>query len=123
MPSHDWPEPLIWPEDLPLIRELLSDDGVEELVPTLVRVLPDGPPVVWRKVIAELEQRLKRRHTGVRIVLKSPPRLARSESTVHHFVGPPWRLCPCHAGPLTRRRPFYRRSAPCLGPTPTAAPL
>ncbi len=46
MPSHDWPEPLIWPEDLPLIRELLSDDGVEELLPTLVCVLPDGPPVV-----------------------------------------------------------------------------
>ncbi len=29
---HDWPKPPIWPEDLPLIRELLTDDEYAELL-------------------------------------------------------------------------------------------
>ncbi len=27
---HDWPQPPIWPEDLPLIRELLTDEEYAE---------------------------------------------------------------------------------------------
>ncbi len=33
---HDWPKPPIWPEDLPLIRELLSDEEYAELLRRMV---------------------------------------------------------------------------------------
>ncbi len=37
-----WPQPPIWPEDLPLIRALMTEDEYAELCQRLVRVSPDG---------------------------------------------------------------------------------
>lgn len=39
---EDWPKPPIWPEYLPLIRQLLTEQENEELLSRLVWVLPDG---------------------------------------------------------------------------------
>ncbi len=41
---HDWPKPPIWPEDLPLIRELLTDEEYAELLRRMVQVLPKISP-------------------------------------------------------------------------------
>ena len=46
--SHDWPQPPIWSGDLPLIRELLTDELLTdeeyaELLRRMVQVLPHGP--------------------------------------------------------------------------------
>ncbi len=43
---HDWPKPPIWPEDLPLIRELLR---------RTVQVLPNGPLLDYKQVFGEQE--------------------------------------------------------------------
>ena len=39
----DWPLPPIWPEDLPLIRELLTPEECAALLRRTVQVLPNGP--------------------------------------------------------------------------------
>ncbi len=41
MTLPDWPQPPIWPEDLPLIRELMTEDEYAELCQRLSQ-LPDG---------------------------------------------------------------------------------
>ena len=43
MSLEDWPKPPIWPDDLPLIRDLLTDEEYAELLRRMVRVLPNGP--------------------------------------------------------------------------------
>ncbi len=35
---HDWPKAPIWPDDLPLIRELLTDEECAELLKRLAQV-------------------------------------------------------------------------------------
>ncbi len=35
----DWPKPPIWPEDLPLIHELLTDEEYAEVLRRVVQVL------------------------------------------------------------------------------------
>ncbi len=40
---HDWPKPPIWPEDLPLIRELLGDQAFEELLLTADTYISSSP--------------------------------------------------------------------------------
>ena len=52
---HDWPKPPIWPEHLPLIRELLTDEEYAELLRRLVQVLPNGPLLDYRQVFGEHE--------------------------------------------------------------------
>ncbi|NIN68039.1 MAG: hypothetical protein GTO63_25705, partial [Anaerolineae bacterium] len=52
----DWPKPPIWPEDLPLIRQLLTEEEFEELLRQLVWVLPDGPLLEWKRVSGELSR-------------------------------------------------------------------
>ncbi len=52
---HDWPKPPIWPEDLPLIHELLSDEECAELLRRMVQVLPHGPLLDYRQAFAEQE--------------------------------------------------------------------
>ncbi len=37
------PARLSWPEDLPLIRELLTDEEYAELLRRMVQVVPNGP--------------------------------------------------------------------------------
>ena len=39
MRLDDWPKPPIWPEDLPLIRELLTDEEYAELLKRMVHVV------------------------------------------------------------------------------------
>ena len=39
-----WPKPPIRPDDLPLIRELLTDEEYAELIKRMVQVLPNGKP-------------------------------------------------------------------------------
>ena len=41
----NWPKPPIWPEDLPLIRQLLTEDEYQHLLKRLIHCLPDGPLV------------------------------------------------------------------------------
>ena len=48
---HDWPKTPIWPEDLPLIRELLSDGEYAELLRRMVQVLPNGPLLDYRATL------------------------------------------------------------------------
>ncbi len=43
MLPENWPKSPIWPEHLPLIRELLTDEEYAELLRRTVRVLPNGP--------------------------------------------------------------------------------
>ena len=45
------PNPPIWPEDLPLIRELLTDEEYAALLRRLAWVLPEGPLVSWDRVL------------------------------------------------------------------------
>ncbi len=40
----NWPLPPIWPDDLPLIRELLTDDEYAELLRRMVQLLPGADP-------------------------------------------------------------------------------
>ncbi len=40
---NDWPKLPIWPEDLPLIRQLMTDDEFAVLLRRLVQVLADRP--------------------------------------------------------------------------------
>ncbi len=44
----NWPLPPIWPEDLPLIRELLTDKEYAELLTRMIQVLPNGPLQPYR---------------------------------------------------------------------------
>ena len=41
--SDRWPKPPIWSEDLPPIRELLTEEEFEELLRRMVQVVPNGP--------------------------------------------------------------------------------
>ncbi len=51
---HDnWPKPLIWPEDLPLVRELLTEEEYAELLRRMVQVLPNGPLLEYRQAFGE----------------------------------------------------------------------
>ncbi len=52
---HDWPKPPIWPEDLPLIRELPSDEEYAELLRRMVQVLPNGPLLDYKQAFGEEE--------------------------------------------------------------------
>ncbi len=45
-----WPIPPIWPEDVPLIRELLTEEEFEELLRRLSHVVPNGPLVDHARV-------------------------------------------------------------------------
>ena len=51
MRLDDWPKPPIWPEDLPLIRELLTDEEYAELLRRMV--LPNGPLLGYRQAFGE----------------------------------------------------------------------
>ncbi len=50
---HGWPKPPIWPEDLPLIRELLADEEYAELLKRMVHVLPNSPLLDYSQAFAE----------------------------------------------------------------------
>ena len=52
---HDWPKPPIWPEDLPLSRELLTDEEYAELLKRMVQVVPHGPRPPGRHLGADEE--------------------------------------------------------------------
>lgn len=43
MNDSDWPKPPIWPKDLPLIRQLMTEEGYATLLRRLVWTLPGGP--------------------------------------------------------------------------------
>ncbi len=49
MCDEEWPRPPIWPEDLPLIRQLLTDEEYAELLRRMVQVLPNGPLLNYRQ--------------------------------------------------------------------------
>ncbi len=51
MSHDDWPKPPIWPDDLPLIRELLTDEEYAELLRRMVRARRPG--------LHRLERRLR----------------------------------------------------------------
>ena len=51
MCNDDWPKPPIWPEDLPLIRELLTEEEFEKLLSRMVQVLPNGPLLDYRQAL------------------------------------------------------------------------
>ena len=51
---HNWPKLPIWPDSIPLMRELLTDGEYEALLRRLVRVLPDGELVDYRQAFGEL---------------------------------------------------------------------
>jgi hypothetical protein len=46
----DWPKPPIWPEDLEMIRQLMTGAEYVALLRRLIHVLPDGPLVDQRRV-------------------------------------------------------------------------
>ncbi len=48
---HDWPKPPIWPKDLPLIRELMTDEEYAELLRRMVQARRPG--------LHRLERRLR----------------------------------------------------------------
>ena len=50
---HDWPMPPIWPEDLPLIRQLLTDEEYAELLRRIVQILPNGLLLDYRQAFGE----------------------------------------------------------------------
>ena len=52
---QNWPIPPIWPEDLPLIRELLTEEEYPELLRRMVQVLPNAPLLDYSQVFAEPE--------------------------------------------------------------------
>ncbi len=45
--------PLIWPDDLPLLRELLTSEEYAELLRKMVQVLPNGPLLDYRREPSE----------------------------------------------------------------------
>ncbi|MEE9293516.1 MAG: hypothetical protein V3W34_00925 [Phycisphaerae bacterium] len=47
--------PLIWPEDLPLLRELLTEEEYAELLRRMVRVLPNGPLLDYWQAFGDQE--------------------------------------------------------------------
>ncbi len=51
--AHDWPKSPIWPEDLPLIRELLTDEEYAELLRRMVQVVLNGPLLGYPQVFGE----------------------------------------------------------------------
>ena len=53
MDHRDWPIPPIWPDDLPLIRELLTEEEYAELLRRMVQVLPNGPLLDYRQAFGE----------------------------------------------------------------------
>ncbi len=53
MVTTDWPRPPIRPEDLPLIRELLTDGEYAELLRKMVRILPNGPLLDYTQTFGE----------------------------------------------------------------------
>ena len=53
--DEEWPKPPIWPEDLPLIRELLTDEEYAELLTRTVQVVPNGPLLDHPQAFAEQE--------------------------------------------------------------------
>ncbi len=55
MGYDNWPKPPIWPEDLPLIRELLTEEEYAELLRRMVQVLPNGPLLDYRQAFGERE--------------------------------------------------------------------
>ena len=48
---HDWPKPPIWPEDLPLIRDLLTDEEYAELLRRMV--MSNGPLLDYKQAFGE----------------------------------------------------------------------
>ncbi len=52
---QSWPKPPIWPEDLPLIRELLTDEEYADLLGRMVQVLPNGPLQDYSQAFGEQE--------------------------------------------------------------------
>ena len=52
MSIDDWPKPPIWPEHLPLIRDLLTDEEYAELLRRMVHVLPNCPLLDYRQALA-----------------------------------------------------------------------
>ncbi len=55
MCHDDWPKPPIWPGDLPLIRELLTDEEYAELLRRMVQVVPNGPLLDYPQAFGEQE--------------------------------------------------------------------
>ena len=55
MCDEDWPKPPIWPADLPLICELLTDQEYAELLGRIVEVVPNGPLLGYSQVFGEHE--------------------------------------------------------------------
>ncbi len=51
--SPQRPKPPIWPENLPLIRELLTEEQYAELLRRMVRVLPNGPLLDYKRAVGE----------------------------------------------------------------------
>ena len=56
---HNWPKPPIWPEDLPLIRELLTDEEYAEVLRRMVQVY--GPLLDSKQVFGEPSRKEKPR--------------------------------------------------------------
>ncbi len=57
---HDWPKPPTWPKDLPLIRELLTDQEYAELLRRrYCRTAPAAglPAGIWRSRTESPERR------------------------------------------------------------------
>ena len=52
----NWPKPPIWPEDLPLIRQLLTEEEYEDLLRRLIHCLPDGPLVDQWQAFGKLNE-------------------------------------------------------------------
>ena len=50
---HDWPKPPIWPDNLSLIRELLTDEEYAALLRRMVQVLPNDPLLDHRSVFGQ----------------------------------------------------------------------
>ncbi len=53
---HDWAKPPIWPEDLSLIRELLTDEEYAELLRRMVQVLQNGPLLDYKQAFGEASE-------------------------------------------------------------------
>ncbi len=49
----DWPKPPIWPDGLPLIRKLLTDEEYAELLRRMVQVLPNGPLLDYKRLASK----------------------------------------------------------------------
>jgi len=49
--AEQWPQPPIWPQDLPIVGELLDEDAMEALRRRLVHLFPRGPLVDFQRVL------------------------------------------------------------------------